>query len=169
MARVCCPILGVDVFHPARGSGDAGVVDQHIQTAETRLGSVEKAIHIRAPGDIGAAHSGAGAFTGEDLQGVVIHVADVHPGAVVHKRLGNGAADARGPCRDHDPQALHRYVHADSLLGARPETRVEPMLSCVRTRRQCSHRQVQTLRSSRLASIARRKRKVNAPGTGASP
>ena len=106
------PLPRIDVLHFARGAGDAGVVDQHVEPAEPSLHVVEQAVDRGFVGDVG--------FLGDDarLLGATLfncfprNVADVDAGVVGGKGLGNDAPDARRSGGDEDAQArLHASVY----------------------------------------------------------
>ena len=105
------PVLRVDILHFARWTGDTGVIDQHVEAAEPGLGGVEKSVYIAQRGDVSPGRPGVGARCCKCFQRAIVDVANMYPRAIVYECLGDGEPNARRPCRDHDPQALHRYVH----------------------------------------------------------
>ena len=103
------PLPRIDILHFARGTGDAGVVDQHVEPAEPSLHIVEQAVDRGFVGDVGLLGDDArlfgAAFFDRFPRG---NIADVDAGVVGGKGLGNGAPDARRSGGDEDAQArLH--------------------------------------------------------------
>jgi hypothetical protein len=107
--------LRIDVFYHACRSGDAGVVDQRVEATQPGVRCVEECVHVSQGGDVGAGGPRFGAPFREFFEGPLVHITDVYSGATVDECLGDSEADPRGARRDHDPQAFHRYVHANSL------------------------------------------------------
>jgi len=87
------PVLDLDVLDLGGGPRDAGVVDQHVETAERALRVGEQALDV---GDIRNVRLGLVQVRIELRQHLVVDVADVHLGAVVAERPGDGEPDARG-------------------------------------------------------------------------
>ena len=108
---------GVISFDAARGPGDPGIVDEHVEPAQCSLHIGEKPLHICLGRHIRSGCTDPGVGQPELRQERLGHVADVHPGPVGDEHVANGAADARCPCRDQDAQARRDREGLGSAAG----------------------------------------------------
>ena len=86
---------------------NAGIVDQHVQAAETCHGLRHERVDLSGIGDIGAEEGGAVAVAGDELGCRIAtfddfgrHVGDHHVGAIGSQLPGNGTANAGGCAGD---------------------------------------------------------------------
>jgi hypothetical protein len=78
-------------------AGEAGVVDQHVKSAELRLDVLEQGIQVGRLADVPDAAGDPGCTAGNLRDGFGIDVRDMHAGTVGHEGLGDSKADPAAP------------------------------------------------------------------------
>ena len=118
------PLGRRDLVDGPRRPGDAGIVDQRIETAEGGRGVIEQAIDVGVIGDVGEARPGLGLRLSEVVDEGLRDVANMDPGAVRDEHVRDGAADAGSAGRYHDAQP--RLWDVDVPTGDRRFHRTSP-------------------------------------------
>ncbi len=70
------PGIGVPLLPGDRGAGDTGVVDEHVEPAESLAGGRHHALDVLALGAVADPGRHAGDFVGEIIEGFGVDVAD---------------------------------------------------------------------------------------------
>src|SRR5208283_3962950 len=99
------PVGGRDLVDPAGRTGDAGIVDEHIEAAEIFLDLEEQPLDIGLAGDVGAAGAGLSVALTELGEKIAGDVADMNASSAGDQRFGDGEADAGSAGR-------HQGAHA---------------------------------------------------------
>jgi hypothetical protein len=85
-----------------RGAGNAGVVDEHVQPAQSLPHVGKQRVQVGRLADIADAAGDAGERAGDVGDGLGVDVGDMDARAAGREGLGNGQADAACTGRDED-------------------------------------------------------------------
>jgi len=102
------PVLWADILDLGGGAGDAGVIHQHVQSAELALDIGEQALDVRQICHICARASDR---LGQLCERPLVNIAHVDARAMVKEGLRDGAADARRAGRHEDAHFLGGEIH----------------------------------------------------------
>ncbi len=111
------------------GSGDAGVVDHDVQSAEPLDGQLDQCAHLVRVGDVGDPKDHLRTqLSGQRLTPFAIHVGDHDARPLVEKSLGDPAADTRCASGDdcHLAGQLVAHLHPfAATVRLNPLTRLQ--------------------------------------------
>ena len=96
------PLLEADLLHERRRTLGAGIVDQHVDSAEVADGDRQPGVDRLGVGEVDPGGGDERRRVTASLQRLLVHVAQVHPCALANEGVGHHATDATGSCSDDD-------------------------------------------------------------------